>query len=107
MLLPASTPSGISALEIAARVRLMRELEPDGGWPVWTERSLLLGAADPYGWLAPAFESATSLKQLAKADVPTLLLQTMPYAMQARLKECAPTEMRTPSGGRCNHVAIR
>ncbi|EOD26637.1 hypothetical protein EMIHUDRAFT_236680 [Emiliania huxleyi CCMP1516] len=58
------------ALELIARVRLLRALDPEGGWPVWDEAGLMAGAEDHAGWLVPALATATSLKQLAAADLP-------------------------------------
>lgn len=83
----------------------MRQLDPSGGWPMWDEVSLLDDAAD--GWLAPALQTATGLKQLAKADTATLLLQSLPYEMQRRLLEGAPEVLEAPSGGvhRLSYVA--
>ena len=85
------------ALELLARVRLMHQLDPSGGWPQWDAESLLNEAAD--GWLAPALQTATGLKQLAKADTATMLLQSLPYEMQRRLQEGAPEQIEAPSGG--------
>ena len=90
------------ALEMIARVRLMRQLDPPSTndpelqWPLWTEATLLEGAAD--GWLAPALQAATGLKQLAKADTASLLLQSLPYELQRRLEEGAPAKLEVPSG---------
>ena len=84
------------ALELAARVRLMRNLEPDGDWPCWSEDSLLDDA--PSGWLAPALQAAGGLKQLAAADTAALLLQSLPYEMQRRLQESVPESLQVPSG---------
>ena len=107
VLLSGGTPSSAAALEMVARVRLMRVLEPDGGWPLWTEATLLAEADTPFGWLVSALEGATSLKQLARADVSTLLEQTMPYELQVRLRECAPTVMETPSGSKVKLAYVR
>jgi len=35
VLLASDTPRGAAGLEMIARVRLMRLLEPDSGWPLW------------------------------------------------------------------------
>jgi ATP-dependent helicase HrpB len=84
------------ALQLIARVHLMRTLEPEGGWPAWDESSLLACASD--GWLAPALDAATSLKQLSRVDTALLLEQTLPYELQLRLRKCAPRELQVPSG---------
>ena len=86
-----------AALELCARVRMMRALQPSAGWPLWTEASLVEEARD--GWLAAALSSCSSLKQLAKQDVAQLLERSLPYELQAALRECAPLGMRVPSGG--------
>jgi ATP-dependent helicase HrpB len=96
-----------AALELVARVRLMRALEPTRGWPEWSEDALLDGAEDEAGWLAPALASATSLKQLQRASVATLLEQSLPYALQTRLRECVPTSMAVPSGGTAKLAYVR
>ena len=106
-LLSSGTPSVAAALELIARVRLMRALEPEGGWPEWSEAELLRGAEDPYGWLASALDGATSLKQLGRADLRLLLEQSLPYDMQVRLRECAPAAMETPSGSMVKLAYVR
>ena len=65
------------------------------------------GAEDVYGWLAPALDGATSLKQLTKADVRMLLEQSLPYEMQVKLNECAPAVMELPSGGKAKLSYVR
>ena len=84
------------ALELAARVRMMRALQPGRAWPLWTEAELLESAAG--GWLASALSEAGGLKQLAKADVARLLEQSMPYELQTALRSDAPTKLEVPSG---------
>ena len=84
------------ALELIARVRLMRALDPSAGWPLWSEEALLTDAEN--GWLALPLQQATSLKQLAAADTAGMLLATLPYEMQARLDECVPRSLVAPSG---------
>ena len=74
------------ALELVARVRLLRALAPEAGWPRWDEAGLLAAAEDEGGWLSPALQRSTSLKQLAAADLPSLLSQSLPYEMQVRLR---------------------
>ena len=51
--------------------------------PRWDEAGLLAAAEDETGWLAPALQRATGLKQLAGADLASLLAQSLPYEMQA------------------------
>jgi len=75
----------------------MRQLEPTADWPRWSEATLLQEAEN--GWLAPALQTASGLRQLAKADTATLLLQSLPYEMQRRLADGAPTSLMVPSGG--------
>ena len=86
------------ALELVARVRLLRALAPEAGWPRWDEAGLLAAAEDEGGWLSPALQRSTSLKQLAAADLPSLLSQSLPYEMQVRLREEAPPTLEVPSG---------
>jgi ATP-dependent helicase HrpB len=93
------------ALEVLARVRLMRALDPSHGWPLWTERSLLETAAN--GWLAPALQVADSLKQLARTDTAALLLRSLPYELQRALDEGAPVSLEAPSGSRVQLLYVR
>ena len=58
----------------------------------------MAGAEDHAGWLVPAFATATSLKQLAAADLPVLLEQSLPHALQTRLRMEAPARLEVPSG---------
>ena len=45
----------------------------------------MAAAGDEGGWLSPVLQRATSLKQLAAADLPSLLAQSLPYEMQVRV----------------------
>ena len=47
---------------------------------------MLAAAEDEGGWLSPVLQRATSLKQLAAADLPSLLAQSLPYEMQVRVR---------------------
>ena len=93
------------ALEVLARVRLMRALDPNHDWPLWTERSLLETAAN--GWLSPALQVADSLKQLARTDTAALLLRSLPYELQRALDEGAPVSLEAPSGSRVQLLYVR
>ena len=50
----------------------------------WDEAGLLAAAEDEGGWLSPVLQRVTSLKQIAAADLPSLLAQSLPYEMQVR-----------------------
>ena len=86
------------ALELVARVKMLRALNATAGWPRWDEASLLAAAEDEAGWLSPALHGATSLKKLSAANLAQLLEQSLPYELQLSLREAAPTTLAVPSG---------
>jgi len=82
---------------LRARILFLRDLFPDDGWPDLTDDTLL---SSPDKWLAPYLTGITSLEQLSRLNLQEILLSALPWPMQQRLEEGAPTHITVPSGSR-------
>lgn len=65
-------------------------------WPDISDETLI---AD-LDWLAPYLDSITTLKQLAKLDLHTILLSRIPWKAQQELDRLLPCHIEVPSGSR-------
>ena len=95
------TPAGEATAELVGRVALLRALQPEAGWPVWSESAL---AEDAEAWLLEAVQRAGSLKALASKGIARPLEATLSDAQRAMLAAQAPTHLPTPAGRK---VALR
>lgn len=85
-----------SARELQARVNFLHgELNKD--WPDWSEVVLLASLGD---WLLPYLTGMTRLSHLQRLDLHAILLARLPWELQSRLNELAPTHLTVPSGSR-------
>jgi ATP-dependent helicase HrpB len=84
-----------TARQLQARVALMRQLEPDAGWPDLSDETL---AATPDTWLTPHLHGATRLAGLASLDLTAILRATLPGDLAARLDRELPTHLPLPAG---------
>ena len=80
-----------------ARVLLLRELEPEAGWPDVSDPALRDSLDE---WLGPALESVHRGADLTRLDLRRHLLQFLPWPLPQRLDELAPERLRVPSGAR-------
>ena len=87
-------PWSEAARSLAARTSLMRRLFPEEEWPDLGETEL---AANPDAWLAPYLAGMTRKAHLARLDLAEILRARVPYAMQRRLAQLAPTHVTIPS----------
>ncbi|MGD8419380.1 MAG: ATP-dependent helicase HrpB [Gammaproteobacteria bacterium] len=78
-----------------ARVRLLHDVEPDGGWPDLSHETLLAGLDR---WLGPYLDEVNLLQDLKKLDLKKILGAMLPWDKQQRLEELAPTRLNVPSG---------
>jgi ATP-dependent helicase HrpB len=88
----AALPWSDDALQLRARVALMRRLEGDA-WPDWSDAALL---ASLEAWLPVA--GARKLADL-EGRLSTALSGSLPYPLQRRLEEAAPACFTTPAEG--------
>ena len=80
-----------------ARVVLLRELEPDGGWPDVSDAALL---ATLESWLGPWLNGAMRRTDLARVDLRGALHALLDWRASRRLDELAPAQLTVPSGSR-------
>ena len=92
-------------LELVARVKMLRALDPTAGWPRWDEATLLAAAEDEAGWLASALQGATSWAASAANMVQPLIV--LPYELQLSLRDSAPTSLTVPSGASVRLTYVR
>ncbi len=78
-----------------ARVLLLRGLEPEQGWPDVSDAALLDTLTD---WLAPWLDGVTRRAQFDGLDLGSALAALLPYPLQRRLTDQAPTRLPLPSG---------
>jgi ATP-dependent helicase HrpB len=91
----AALPWSEAARSFAARISLLRRLFPEEEWPDLGETGL---AANLGAWLAPYLAGMTRKAHLAQLDLAEILRARLPYAMQQRLAQLAPTHVTIPSG---------
>ncbi len=84
-----------AARQLQARVGLMRQLEPDGGWPDLSDRTL---TADVLQWLAPRLDGMSRLADLGRLDVMAILSDLLPRPALRRLEAVLPTHLILPGG---------
>lgn len=78
------------------RVLFLRHAE-GGEWPDLSDDALAASAAD---WLAPHLDDMTSLADIGADALDAALKSLLPWAMQKRLDEEAPTHFEAPTGSR-------
>ncbi|PJE42855.1 MAG: ATP-dependent helicase HrpB [Pseudomonas sp.] len=84
-----------------ARVALLRTLDlaskDASEWPDVSDTTLL---ATLESWLQPYLDNVTRLSHFANLDLPSLLLNLLPWPLPQRLDELAPRSVQVPSGSR-------
>ncbi|UTW06600.1 ATP-dependent helicase HrpB [Pseudomonas benzenivorans] len=84
-----------------ARVQLLRDLDlaaqGKSAWPDLSDGALLASLED---WLQPYLGKVTRLSHFANLDLPSLLLNLLPWPLPQRLDELAPRTLQVPSGSR-------
>lgn len=102
MLLSAVRERGLGELrldadiaQLRARVALLRRLDGDP-WPDLGDDALLARLED---WLAPLLDGVSSLDDIPPREFALALRGLLPYELQRRLDDDAPTNYSTPAGG--------
>jgi ATP-dependent helicase HrpB len=90
----AALPWSDTARQLQARVALLRRLEPDAGWPDWSDAAL---AADR-AWLAPHLLGMTRLPEVEKLDMANTLRAGLEWRQASRLDAELPTHLPLPGG---------
>ena len=83
------------ALQVEARVHLMRETFPEENWPDLSEETLL---AAPQDWLLPWLSGIRSAQQLAALNILPALTEKLTWEQRRLLAERAPVTIAVPSG---------
>ncbi|CAK0754314.1 ATP-dependent RNA helicase HrpB [Azospirillaceae bacterium] len=88
--------------EWRARVAFLRALDLSDGvgetvWPDLSDETLLATLED---WLAPFFSGVSRVGHFEKVDLAAALQTLLPWALQQKLEEWAPTHLTVPSGSR-------
>ena len=81
--------------ELRARIETAHTLAPDN-WPDVSDNGLL----DDLSWLEPYLTSISSLKQLKKLDLHSILLARFSWKQQQNLDTLLPTHYQAPSGSK-------
>lgn len=102
VLCSAAQGSGISAFgfpesvrELQTRVSSIRIWRKNEAWPDLSDEYLLNHVHD---WLPPFLNQINSLSELQKLDWHSILLTLVPWELQRKLDEFAPTRLEVPSG---------
>jgi ATP-dependent helicase HrpB len=83
------------ALQLQARVRLMKETYPEENWPDLSPEALLASPAD---WLLPWLSGIRNAQQLACLNILPALTETLTWNQRRLLHERAPATVAVPSG---------
>jgi ATP-dependent helicase HrpB len=88
---------GDSFFQLQARMQLVRQAFPGGGWPDPADAALLKSLEE---WLAPFVGGVRNAQQLAGSNCAAALLSLLDYRQRQSLDELAPTHVTVPSGSR-------
>ena len=94
---PTMLPWTDRARNLQARVECLRQWDPRGGWPDFSDRNLLATLAE---WLGPWLDSIRTRDRLQTLNLETILMNRLDWAMRQRLEQEAPTHIEVPSGSR-------
>ncbi len=83
-----------ASLALQARVIFLHE-NIDNSWPNFADTALLETLEE---WLAPYLEKMSRISHLQKLDLLAILLACLPWELQGKLDELAPTHITVPSG---------
>ncbi|MGE3931866.1 MAG: ATP-dependent helicase HrpB [Rhodospirillaceae bacterium] len=83
---------------LRVRVAFLARIEAaPGGWPDWSDASLLATAGD---WLAPWLGGVAKLDDLRRLDLRRILHERLTPPQRSALERLAPTHLAVPSGAR-------
>ncbi|MBI5558698.1 MAG: ATP-dependent helicase HrpB [Deltaproteobacteria bacterium] len=89
-------PWSSQARQIQARLRCLREWQPEEQWPLLDDAHLL---AD-LNWLAPYLTGITRREQLRQLDLAAIFRNMLDWRKQQELEHAAPERLQVPSGSR-------
>jgi ATP-dependent helicase HrpB len=82
-----------AAWQFQARVALMRQLEPDRGWPDLSDASLAAGVEE---WLVSELAGMSRLADLTRLDLAGMLRGLLPWNLARRLDAALPAHLALP-----------
>jgi ATP-dependent helicase HrpB len=85
---------------LRARVRFLRRIFPEAGWPDLSDEALL---ATLDRWLTPYLAGMTRRAHLARLDMQAIITRLIPPELTRRLDKLAPRHVAIPSGA---HITI-
>ncbi len=83
------------ARELRSRVLCLRDWDSGGGWPDLSDAALLRELDE---WLLPWLNGLSSLDQLRRLDLASILRQGLDWQRQKAMDELAPQRLPVPSG---------
>jgi ATP-dependent helicase HrpB len=86
-----------AALTLRARIALLRQYQPDAGWPDFSDTALLQDIAD---WLGGYLTTISKSAALAQLPLTEALLQRLSYNQQQQLQQLLPTHWQAPTGSK-------
>lgn len=86
-----------SALQLMARLALLRQYQPESDWPDYSTDGLLASLAQ---WLGPYLGTINKASALSQLPVYDALLQRLSYAQQQQLQQLLPTHWQAPTGSK-------
>ena len=92
---PACLRWPLKSQELRARIETARVLSPEQ-WPNVSETGLF----SDLSWLEPYLHTISSIKELKKLDLHSILLTMLPWQQQQLLEKLLPTHYRAPSGSK-------
>jgi ATP-dependent helicase HrpB len=93
----AALPWTRDARDLQARLEFVRRGMPDIQWPAVDDASL---AASLDSWLAPWLDGVTRRDHLSRIPLTDALRALLPYDLQRRLDDLAPSHLEVPTGSR-------
>ncbi len=94
----ASLPWTEAAQAFRARVRFLRRLLPEEGWPDLSDEAL---SAVPGEWLLPWLAGISRKSHLERLDMLEIMRGLVPHELLRRMDQLAPVRIEVPSGAEC------
>jgi ATP-dependent helicase HrpB len=91
----ASLPFSDAARSLRARMRFLRRIFPEEGWPDLSDETLLATLAQ---WLTPYLAGMTRRSHLDRLDMLAIIMSLVPRELARRLDKLAPRHVAIPSG---------
>ena len=91
-----SLPWSDAAKMFRSRITFLNRVLPDGGWPNFSDSTLLGGLE---GWLLPYLAGISRKSHLERLDMLAILRSLVPHEKLSNIEKLAPARMEVPGGG--------